>query len=319
MTKKLIILGVVLLGLGILGMSRWRSVSPTQPDSSKVRVAASFYPYSFLAEQVGGDLVQVTTVTPAGVEPHDFEPSSSAVLNILKSDLLLANGILEPWFSQVQTQAQQQGQPTVLAIGSANMNLEHTQDHETEAENQNEAVAADSAFDPHIWLSPVEMKKMAAEVAAALSEADPESSDHYTQNLRVLEGTLTDLDKKFQQGLATCEQRTIITNHEAFGYLAREYNFSQKGITGLSPEAEPSLQDLAVLAQFAQQEKIKYIFFEEQASPELAQTLAEEVGAQVLVLNPLESLTPDQLELGEDYFSVMEDNLANLRLALSCR
>jgi len=115
-----------------------------------------------------------------------------------------------------------------------------------------------------------------------------------------------------------CQLKDIVTSHAAFGYLAAAYGLNQIAIAGLSPDAEPSPEQLADIVKQARTDKIKYIFFESLVSPKLAQTIATEINAQTLVFNPLEGLTKDEIAQGQDYFTEMRNNLTNLRTALQC-
>ena len=122
----------------------------------------------------------------------------------------------------------------------------------------------------------------------------------------------------YRQGLSNCAEKNIITSHAAFGYLATTYGLNQVSISGLSPDAEPSPQQLADIVKFAKDSHVKYIFFESLVSPKLSQAIANEVGAQTLVLNPIEGLSDEELAQGKDYFSIMRNNLKNLQTALQC-
>jgi zinc transport system substrate-binding protein len=93
---------------------------------------------------------------------------------------------------------------------------------------------------------------------------------------------------------------------------------TQVPIAGLSPDAEPSARDLANIVDLAREKQIKYIFFESLVSPRFAETIAEEIGARTMVLDPLEGLTEAQIRQGKTYFTVMQDNLSNLEIALEC-
>ena len=110
-----------------------------------------------------------------------------------------------------------------------------------------------------------------------------------------------------------------MASHAAFGYLAERYNINVISIAGISPEEEPSPKRMAEIAQLAKQKNIKHIFFETLVSPKLSETIAREIGAETLVFNPLEGLTNEEIATGEDYISVMEKNLVNLRTALICK
>ena len=261
----------------------------------KISAVATFYPLAEFTRQVGGDRVNITTVISAGTEPHDFEPTPRNIAAIDSSKIFIYNGNnLDPWADKI---AAGLSQTTVvdmsLALGNA-------------------------GADPHFWLDPVIALKEVEIIASALSASDPSGVDTYKRNAAAYAQKLVALDTIYKEKLATCATREIFTSHAAFAYLAARYNLIQSSIAGLSPDSEPSARQLAGLADSATAKNIKYIFFETLASPKLADTLAQATGAKTLVLNPLEGLTADDVKSGRDYISVMEDNLANLALALNC-
>jgi len=189
----------------------------------------------------------------------------------------------------------------------------HADEHVGEEDGHNHS---DLDVDPHTWTSPRSALVMAANIRDAYIQVDPEHRADYEAHYATLEEKLKQLDAKFTQELAAFERRDIVVSHQAFGYLCRDYGLNQIAIMGLSPEAEPRAQDLLEIAKYVKEHDIPYIFFEELVSQQLADTLAREAKVDTLVLNPLEGLTVEQERAGEDYFSIMESNLENLRKAL---
>ncbi len=173
--------------------------------------------------------------------------------------------------------------------------------------------------DPHIWLSPKLSKEVVDQITFALKIIDPSHATDYQNNAETLKTRLDVLDQNYQDQLKNCAQTTIITSHDAFAYLARDYGFTQMPIAGVSPEQEPSARDLVRLASLVKTNGITTIFFESLVSPKLSETLAEETGAVAQVLNPLEGLTDDEITAGKNYFTEMEANLNNLKTALQCQ
>jgi zinc transport system substrate-binding protein len=265
-------------------------------ETPKLKVTTSFYPLYYLATEIGGPLIKVTNITPAGAEPHDYEITNQDIYNIKSSNLLILTGNLETWAQKI-TANLVGSEVKVLEVGS---------------------VASDKN-DPHFWLSPKEFALAADKITQSLLILDPTNKDTYLNNAQVLNKKLLGLDAKLKTELTTCQTRDLVTSHDAFGYLAREYGLRQLSIAGISTEEEPSLKKLAEVAQFARQNDIKYIFFESLLSPKLSETIAREVGAKTMVLNPLEGLTTSEISAGFDYISIMEDNLANLKIALQCQ
>ncbi|WP_010274094.1 metal ABC transporter solute-binding protein, Zn/Mn family [Paenibacillus senegalensis] len=190
---------------------------------------------------------------------------------------------------------------------------EHEEDH---SGHDHHGHSHDYEFDPHLWLSPVHAKEMAEKIKNALVAVDPANQADYEANYNELAERFDQLHAKFQESLKDVTRREIVVTHQAFGYLAHEYNLEQISIMGISPDAEPTAQDMMRIRRHVQDNGIKVIFFEELLSDSLAKTLANDAGVETRVLNPLEGLTPKQMEAGEDYFSIMEQNLENLIYAL---
>ncbi len=295
----LVALGVILLNL------RPQTEEVPSPMTAKMRIATSFYPLYYFTKTIVGDDAAVYNLTPAGAEPHDYEPTPQDIVRLHNSRIVIVNGVVEPWVGKVRDELI--AKDVVLIQASDGL-----MSHQMTDEN-NHAVS-----DPHIWLSPRVAQQVIERIERAVVAADPAHAGGYHLRAESLKQRLVELDTQFKQGLQGCKQNQFITAHSAFGYLAAEYGLTQIGIAGLSPEAEPSPQALGEITRFAKQYEIKYIFFESLINPRLANTLAQEVGAQTLVLNPLEGLTPEEVSKGKDYFTEMQSNLTNLRLALAC-
>jgi zinc transport system substrate-binding protein len=293
--------------VGLLGVLLVACRSSTSADeSATASVVASFYPLAEAAQQVGGDLISVENLTPPGVEPHDLELAPDDIESIATADVIVyLGGGFQPAVEDAVSQAEDAVSVDALKA------VDTIEGPPGEAEEG-------LTVDPHVWLDPGRYDEVVRTVAGALSEADPANESTYDTNAEAYVARIAGLDKDFRAGLANCERTTIVTSHEAFAYLAESYGLTEVGITGLSPEAEPSAQRLAELKDLVEQEGITTIFAEELVSPKVAETLADEAGITVEVLDPLESLTDDQLAAGEDYVSVMRENLDILSGALDC-
>ena len=287
---------------------------PTAAPSGALTVSTSFYPIQYLAQAIGGEHVAVTSVTPTNVEPHDFELSPKDVTALSASSLVLYVSGFQPSLDDALTQV---SGPTVVDLAGSVDLVHHDgveEEHEegaTEAAHDHDAAAA---LDPHFWLDPVRMQAAAKAVEAALAQADPAHADDYAANLDTLNATLTDLNTSYSTGLGHCERTTFVTSHAAFGYLADRYSLTQASISGVDPESEPSPAELAEVKKVVESTGTTTIFTEELVSPETAQAVAAETGAQTRVLSPIESAP----ESG-DYADAMRANLEELRTALSCQ
>ena len=290
--------------------------APTAAASGALTVSTSFYPIQYLAQAIGGEHVAVTSVTPTNVEPHDFELSPKDVTALSASSLVLYVSGFQPSLDDALAQV---SGPTVVDLAGSVDLVHHDgveEEHEegaTEAAHDHDHDPA-AALDPHFWLDPVRMQAAAKAVEAALAQADPAHADDYAANLDTLNATLTDLNTSYSTGLGHCERTTFVTSHAAFGYLADRYSLTQASISGVDPESEPSPAELAEVKKVVESTGTTTIFTEELVSPETAQAVAAETGAQTRVLSPIESAP----ESG-DYAGVMRTNLEELRTALSCQ
>lgn len=300
---SVIIAIVLMLLVGVFVFIKNR-IAPATMDN-KISVTTSFYPLYFLASQIGGDLINVENLTPVGIEPHDYELTAQDMVKIKKSKLLFLNGGgLEVWSEDIKNSIKIGG-PTIIVLGD-------------DLISQKIGETSEAKNDPHIWLSPILVIKMAEKITNNLIEIDMKNKDYYNSNLNILKTKLINLDANYKKSLSQCKKKDVVTSHNAFGYLTQAYNLNQIPIAGLSPEEEPSSQQLAQVAKFARENEIKYIFFESLLSPKLSQTIAREIGAETLVLNPIEGLTEQEINQGKNYLTEMEVNLENLKIALEC-
>jgi zinc transport system substrate-binding protein len=318
-----------------------RALSPTSPAATDaadqatdeaISVVTSFYPLYFLASEIGGKHVAAFNLIPAGVEPHDWTPKSRDITTASKAQLFLYHGAgLEGWVdgflsgldknSGVITKEMSEGITLIAGSGEEHAEEEghdHDHEHEDEAANhEHEEEGHDHGdMDPHTWVSPKSALKLAENVKNSLVEIDAANQADYEQNYEQLKQKLETIDQAYTEQLAQVPNKNIVVSHQAFGYLARDYGLKQVAIMGLSPDAEPRAQDLLKIAKFVKENNVKYIFFEELVSDQLANTLAGEADVDTMVLNPLEGLTPDQEKAGDTYLTLMERNLQNLVQAL---
>ncbi|HWC15338.1 MAG TPA: metal ABC transporter substrate-binding protein [Actinomycetota bacterium] len=287
------------------------SIPEGAAEGARPRVVASFYPLAFVVEQVGGNLVELENLTPPGAEPHDLELSPGYVRALAGAELVvyIGNGFqpsVEDALAEIEA-----AQIDALA---AQRDLLRRTEHEARAEHEAGGEHDEAAVDPHVWLDPQRLAVVAAEVAQRLAEIDPDDADRFRDNARSLQARLDQLDGELRHGLARCDRTTMVTSHEAFGYLAAAYGLEEVGITGIDPEAEPSPRRLADVADFVRDNDVTTIFFEVLVPPDIAETLADEVGVETARLDPLEG-PPES----GDYFTAMITNLDALREGLGCR
>jgi len=299
---KIAITGLVILAIGLFAFLVYyiSKQNSNRPANTKLQIVTSFYPLYFITTQITQNKAEIHNITPAGAEPHDYEPTTQDMAKIENSDILIINGSkFEGWSENIKNILSGQS-TTILSIS----NELQTQDK--------------IGNDPHFWLDPTLAKKEVEIITKIIIEKDPTNSQFYLNNSKKLTEELDVLNSQFVSELTNCKEKEIITSHAAFGYLAHAYGLNQTPVSGLSPDEEPSPKKLAEIAKFAKEKKVQYIFFESLVSPKLANTIAQEIGAKTLVLNPLEGISQSEISKGKNYFTEMQNNLINLKTALQC-
>ena len=272
----------------------------TSSGSSGLQVVTGFYPLQYVAQRVAGTHAEVTNLTRPGVEPHDTELSPRQVAGVADADVIVTMRGFQPALDEAVSNV----------AGDAVVVDPAAEDFKT----KNAPKVRDD--NPHFWLDPLLMADLGDAVAAALAKADPEHRDTFVGNATDLRGDLQKLDQEYAEKLGDCARTTVVVSHDAFSYLDR-YGLTFEPIAGLSPDAEPSARHLAELSDLIRTDKITTVFTERLASPQLAETLASDLGIRTAVLDPIEGLTSD--DSSEDYLSLMRENLAALARANGCR
>jgi zinc transport system substrate-binding protein len=315
----IVVIMVVLVGIAVIFVAQRYPTTETSVSDRSTRIVVTFHPLAEFAKGVGNDMVEVTSVVPVGTEPHDYEPTPKDISRIYASDLFLLNGAgMDAWAERLVPELERRGVKVVVTedvVEVAGLSEEEVSEEGHEDEHAEEH----SGVNPHFWLDPVLVRAEVTAIRDALVEEDVERREAYIQNAENYLAQLEELDRMYRTGLASCQKDVVITAHDAFAYPAERYGFEALAIAGLSPETEPSPRRLAEIASLARQEEVRYILFETLVSPRLAETLAREVGAETLVLNPFEGLTEEEMHAGENYFSVMRSNLQTLQTALECK
>ena len=254
--------------------------------SGKLQIYTSVYPIYDFTKKIGGEKIAVYNMTKAGAEPHDFEITSKDMANLSKADLFIYNGGgMEHW---------------VDAVKDVLQNIKYI-DASSNINNQNN-------LDPHFWLSPKNAKIQMENIKNGLIEIDSESKDYYQSNYNLYANRLDELDNKIKISLSNIKNRNLVLTHPAFGHFCKEYSLNQIAIA--RDEADPKA--MADIITFIKNNDIKAIFYEEFSSSKLVDSIAKETQIKILTLNPIESLSEENIEAGEDYFSIMEKNLISL-------
>ena len=277
------------------------STGPQSADgSSRPTIVAAFYPLEYAARAVGGDAYDVIGLTPPGGEPHDLELSAAQVAKIAGADLVLYVKGYQP---AVDEAVAQQAADHSLDVSAGLTLLPTAPDGDQ------------TAADPHVWLNPLNMAAIGTAVTDRLSSSAPDDSSAFAANNERLGSEMAALNEQFTTGLASCRSRIMVVSHEAFAYLGSAYGFTQVGISGLSPDAEPSPARMRDVADLVTREGVTTIYYETLVDPKVAKTLADETGATSAVLDPIEGLVAGS---DESYPTVMASNLTTLRTGQGC-
>lgn len=315
MQKGLLLLGTVVLSVLLTACGGQEKKEAS--SNEKIQVMTTFYPMYEFTKQVVGDKGDIELLIPAGTEPHDFEPSAKDLAKISDSDVFVYNSPeLETWTDNLtdtidtkQTEIIQASKDIKLMEGTEH-DHEEAHDHDTQ---EHEEHGHSHELDPHVWLDPALAIKEVETIRDQLSKKYPDDKAAFEKNAASYIDELKKLDEEFQTAFKDAKNKTFVTQHAAFGYLANQYGLTQEAIAGISPDQEPSPSRLSELKHYVDDNQVKVIYFEENASSKVAETLSKETGVKLEVLNPLESLTDKQIKDGEDYLSVMRENLTALK------
>ncbi|MFF9772376.1 metal ABC transporter substrate-binding protein [Streptomyces sp. NPDC013978] len=302
--------------LGLTTLTACGGDTAAAGNTDKFDVVASFYPMAFLAEQIGGKHVNVTSLTQPGQEPHDLEISAKQTAALQESDAVLYLKGLQP---SVDEAVAQSGPKTKIDAATLTSLEEHGNEvggHAAEHDDEH-GHEEEGGKDPHVWLDPVKYAEVAKGVGAAFEKADPDHADTYKTNTEALVEKLGALNDQFTNGLKNTDTKVFITTHAAFGYLAERYGLTEEAISGLDPESEPSAARVKDLEKMAKADGVTTVFYETLVSDKTAKTIAADANLKTDVLDPIEGITDKSR--GKDYFAVQEANLKALQAALGAK
>jgi zinc transport system substrate-binding protein len=301
----------------------------------KINIITTLFPLYEFAKHVGQDKVDVVLLLPPGVEPHSFEPKPDDIVRINKADLFIFTGkYMEPWAADILKGLDNKS--LVMVDSSQGISLmEEKGEHEHKHGENQEKKGTDThkeghkheqkeghlhEMDPHFWLDFVNAQMMVDHILEGLLKRDSANKDFYSKNAEQYKSKLNDLDVQFKETLSRCKKKMFIhAGHFAFGYMARRYGLQYIAAYGFSPDAEPSPKKLIELVKTLKKHGLAHLYYEELITPRVAETIAKETGASLLMLHGAHNLTKDEFEKGVTFISLMEDNLKNLKAGLQCQ
>jgi len=321
-TKRLLVFGSVIIAV-IAGLTFFSPEPQPKQEGEVDKPIVSVSTFSLLetARAVAGNAIDVRSIVPLGSDAHMFSPNPTQVADISKSALFIYNGAgFETWAENLKgtlpktTEVIDMSQYVALQKNEE----EHTDEHDEHAHDEHEQ-HHHGAYDPHYWLDIENMIKMTQTMDAAFSRLLPAKGEQFHINATAYITELQKLKSEYTAGLAECKNRTLISNHDAFGYLAHANKLENVSVIGLSSDEQPSAQTVAHVVEVVKEHGMKTIFFEELINDNISQTIARETGAKAVALQPLENISQDELKSHQTYLTIMRENLKKLREAMECR
>jgi len=277
----------------------WASISstvrnPVVDNDKPVLVTSGYVPYT-LAKELAGEHVNVLMLLPPGAEPHAFEPTPGALITLKHANAFVyLSNELEPWAADLA-------------------------DIVKEAPVIKLAASVPVGSDPHVWMNLKNAKILAAQIEQVLVQIDPAHAQAYAQNLAAFNTQIDELAQEFKTTLAHCKSREVVhVGHLAFKNLTDEYGLTLTALAGTSHDGEHSAKKLAELVNEIKAKHLPAIFTEETISPRLAKAVAQETGAQILPLYPIEHISKKDFNDHVTYADLMRRNLKSLRRGLLC-
>ena len=302
--RRMKVLGFLFLGFFLLTACGSQGNAGKHPSKKGLKIVTSFYPIYALVKEISGDQNDIWMVQ-SGAGIHDYEPSTKEVAQIYDADVFVYHSqTLESWAGRLDPNLQ--GSKLRVIEGSQGMTLDKVAGLEDVDAGQGKE--SKHLYDPHTWLDPVKIAEEGKVIAQRLGEIDPKNKELYQANAQKLEKRCEDLVAHYQPLFDKAKQKTFVTQHTAFSYLAKRFGLKQLGIAGISPEQEPTARQLAEIQQFVKDYKVKTIFVEKHTSSKVADSIAKATGARVKVLDPLEADPQNDKDLLEN----LEENMATL-------
>ncbi len=303
------------ISLSVLFVVLFCGMCANGASAEKMRVVVSSFPLYDFAKKIGGDLVDVKLLLPPGVEAHGFSPTPHDMIAMQRADLFLyTSKNLESWAGAF-VEAGPDGKINGVEVG------EHLVSSEGDHADHDHNGEGGHGGDPHVWLNPLFALKMVEKISDELIKFDSSHKREYEHNLSTYQGYIRRLDAEIETRLGNCKLHTIISGgHFAFGPFAKRYGLEVVSpFQGYSPDAQPSPRSIVGLVKYMNKTGSKVVFHEELVQPKVAEIIASETGAGLLLLHGAHNVSKDELQRGETYLSLMNQNLENLTIGLQCQ
>jgi zinc transport system substrate-binding protein len=296
---------VVIAAVAISGYALYSAEQP-QPPKIGLMVLATFYPLYDFASNVAGNRANVSILVPSTVDIHNFEPTPSDIEKVATADVLIINGAgLEPWVPQL-----------LAAIDRPNLKVVDTSQGVDLLSVPSEFQRQGMTIDPHIWLDPTRARQQVENIVHALMGADPSNAAYYRSNADAYEAKLDALNTEIATEIGTAKTNYFVAFHEAFAYFADRYNLTQIPIQGPFQE-EPTPSDIQNVISAIRQYHLRYVGYESLENLAIPEAVSGQTNATLIVMDPIEGLTPADLAAGRDYIALMRGDTQNIEVTLN--
>lgn len=269
--------------------------------SDKIVIYTSFYPLYYFSQKIGGDKVEVKNLLGVGEEAHGLDPSAKQIQDMHSAHLIVINGVgmEEEWIGKLSNSLQEKVLDTSTGLTLINR-------------------PTGTKKDPHVWLSLSNAKLQMAAIRDRLVQIDDKNADYYNMNFNKYAELIEGLKSRYDALLTPFAGSTFVVSHGAFGYIAHDYNLVQVSISGIDSEEEPDAQKMKEIIDKINEQSVTTIFYHTFINSKTVQTIKDETPVTKLkVLSTLENLTPQQTAAGDDYLSLMSQNLIELVASFS--
>ncbi|SIS48893.1 metal ABC transporter solute-binding protein, Zn/Mn family [Salimicrobium flavidum] len=317
MKKPAIILSILLIILLTACSSEDSEESGEEEANGEQTIYTTVYPLQFMTEEIAGDSLLVESILPAGADAHTYEPTTREMVEMAEGEAFIyTKDEFEAYAEPIAETLKEEGVPTIpVAQGLEGGSFEegHSEGGEEHAEHDHSV----SGEDPHVWLDPMLMVSMAETIKEELSAMYPEEEGKFEENTEALKQSLQELDSRMSETIKGADTKEAIVSHAAYGYWEKAYGLKQIPVSGLSSTNEPSQKELEHVIETAEEHGLSYVLFERNVSEKSAEVVQKEIGAEALYVHNLATRSEEEINQGEDYFDLMEQNRKVLEEALN--
>lgn len=318
--KKTIISIIILIVVTTCIVLIFTKKDKPSKEEGKIYITTSIYPVYDFTKEVAGDKATVSMLLPPGVDIHDYDPSTQDIAIIQDSDLFFyTSNDLEPWVQTITSGLDNKSNIKSIANNIELIDKEKFEEEYITDEDEEENHEEHEKYDTHIWLDPTKSIIMVRNIQEKLSEADPENSNYYKENADNYIKKLQELDTSI---IATVKEssrdKIAFGGPFSYAYFIKRYDLQFVTAYDSCGEGnEPSVKKMYKVIEEVKKDNLPVVFYKELSSANFAKRIAEETGAKCLEFNSLHTITKEQLKSGENYLSIMYNNLENLKQALN--